>query len=249
MSEPQPARESQRTSGPEPGESEAARERQSHVRHELRAPLAVLYPLISLLRTEAAGPLTATQREYVDMMERHVERLNALVASAAESGWLDCAAAPLEPGVVSLRDVAEEVVSRLKAGDGASHVRVVADGPEAPAWTDREQVGCILHDLLDNAARYASGCAVTVEVGGSAGAAVAVLTVRDQGPGMCAEDVRQAFDFGFRGEAAREAGVAGLGAGLWTCRRLAELNRGTIELDSAEGRGTTVILTLPAARG
>jgi signal transduction histidine kinase len=243
VSEPRPA------SGPERGEREAARGRQSHVRHELRAPLAVMYPLLSLLRDETAGPLTATQREYLEMMERNVARVHALVVSCAESGWLDCAAAPLEPAAVLLREVAEEVVSRLKAEDGAQDLRVVADGPDALAWADREHVRCIVRNLVDNAVRYAPARAVTVEVRGGADRAVAILAVRDEGPGLGAEDVRQAFDFGFRGAAAREAGVPGLGAGLWTCRRLAELNGGIIELDSATGDGTTVTVTLPSTPG
>ena len=237
--------ETRAATGPEPGEREAARERQSHVRHELRAPLAVMYPLLSLLRDEATGPLTATQRDYVDMMERNVGRMNALVTSAAESGWLDCGAAPVEPTAVSLRDVAEEVVSLLKAGDGLAHVQVVTAGPDAVAWADREHLRCIVRDLVDNAVRYAPGHAVTVEVRGSPDGASAVLAVRDEGPGLCAEDLRQAFGFGFRGEAASEADGAGLGAGLWTCRRLAGLNGGTVELDSSEGEGTTVTVTLP----
>ena len=64
-----------------------------------------------------------------------------------------------------------------------------------------------------------------------------------------AEDVAQAFGFGFRGEAARESGAPGLGVGLWTCRRLAERNGGAVELRSTQGQGTVVTVTLPAPAG
>jgi signal transduction histidine kinase len=114
------------------------------------------------------------------------------------------------------------------------------------AWADREDVRCVVHDLVDNAVRYAPGCAVTIEVRRAADGAAAVVAVRDEGRGMSAEDADEAFGFGYRGAAARETGAPGLGIGLWTCRRLAERNGGAIELGSAEGHGTIVTVTLPA---
>ena len=76
---------------PDLGVREAARERQSYVRHELRAPLAVMYPALSLLLDGIAGELTPKQREYLEILERSAERLECFVAGATESGWLDCA--------------------------------------------------------------------------------------------------------------------------------------------------------------
>ena len=240
---------SQSADGCSADQREAARERQSHVRHELRAPLAVMYPLLSLLLDEATGPLTATQREYLEILERNIARMNCLVASAAESGWLDCAGVPSAAATVALRDVAEEVVSRLETGAGAPDVVVVAPSGPVVAWADREDVRCVVHDLVDNAVRYASGGAVTIEVRRAEDAAAAVVAVHDEGRGMSAEDVAQAFGFGFRGEAARESGAPGLGVGLWTCRRLAERNGGAVELRSTQGQGTVVTVTLPGPAG
>lgn len=226
---------------------EAARQRQSHVRHELRAPLAVMYPLLSLLLAETAGPLTAVQRENLEMLERNAERLHALIGSASESGWLDCAAAPQEPAAVPLRDVAAEVLAQLAASDmDVTRVRIVEQGPAAVAWADRDHVRFVVRDLVDNALRHAPGSEVWIRVhGGTA----ATIVVEDDGPGMPAGDLEQAFAFGFRGEAAREAGVPGLGAGLWVCRDLVARNGGSITLVSAAGGGTTVTVTLKAPAG
>jgi len=73
----------------DPGEREAARERQSFVRHELRAPLSVIYPALSMLLDGSAGELTPKQREYLELIERNSERLERLITGAAESGWLE----------------------------------------------------------------------------------------------------------------------------------------------------------------
>ena len=123
--------------GPEPngaGARDDSLERQSWVRHELRAPIAVMYPLLSLLLDEGAGPLTEAQRDYLAMLERNVKRLNALVGSAAESGWLDCAGGGPEPAHVSVADTAEDVVARLNgAAPESVPVLVVREGGPAVA--------------------------------------------------------------------------------------------------------------------
>ena len=86
----------------DPGEREAARERQSYVRHELRAPLAVMYPALSMLLDGSAGELTPKQREYLELLERNAERMERRLAGATESGWLDCAGAAAEPAAVPI---------------------------------------------------------------------------------------------------------------------------------------------------
>ena len=224
----------------------AALERQSFVRHELRSPLAVLYPLLSLLLDEGAGPLTDAQRDYLAMLERNVQRLNALVGSAAESGWLDCAGGAPEPAAVRVADTAEDVVARLVgAGRDEPSVAVVREGGPAVALADPEHVRCIVRNLVDNAVRYGRA-GVEVYVAPGADGRV-VIRVADRGRGMDAADADAAFDFGVRGAAAGETGQPGMGIGLWVCRRLAEVNGGAVELVTAPGEGTTVTVLLPAA--
>src|SRR5450756_2014084 len=65
------------------GNREAARERQSYVRHELRGSLAVMYPALSMLLDGSAVELTPKQREYLEILERSAERLERLIAGAA----------------------------------------------------------------------------------------------------------------------------------------------------------------------
>ncbi len=136
---------------------EAARERQSHVRHELRAPLAVMYPLLSLLLGGGAGELTPQQREYLEVLDRNVVRLEALITGVAASGWADCSAAPWTPAAVVLGEVADELVG-LRAVEGAQGppIRVeAATPPGLRAWADREDVRQILAGLVRNAVAYA----------------------------------------------------------------------------------------------
>ena len=231
-------------------ERAAARERQSHARHELRAPLAVMYPALSMLLDGSAGELTPKQREYVELLERNAERLERRLAGANESGWLDCAEAAAEPAAVPRGEVREEIlaVRRLGGQQGPPIEAERAPGPRAVAWADREQVRTIVANLLGNAEQYSgSGGAIRVRLSASADQPTASLAVEDEGRGIPADELAQVFDFGFRGVAAREAALPGLGIGLWVCRELASRSGGSIAIRSEVGAGTTVTVTLPAA--
>jgi two-component system phosphate regulon sensor histidine kinase PhoR len=229
---------------------EAARERQSYVRHELRAPLAVMYPALSLLLEGAAGELTPRQREYVEIMERNVMRLDGMVNSVADSGWSECAAVPAQPTEVSLGEVVEGIlaVRRFSRQPGPRVDVHIGPRPLPRAVADHDQVQQVLTNLIDNAAHFtpASG---SIEVRLAAGDApgTVTVTVADTGCGVPDHEREQVFDFGFRGVAAIRNGVPGIGLGLWICRELVERNGGSIALAGGPGAGTTVTVVLPAA--
>ncbi len=228
--------------------TEAARERQSHMRHDLRSPLAVIYPLLSLLLDEGAGELTAQQREYLQVLERNVVRLEALVTGVADSGWADCSGAPPLPAEMAPVDVAEEVVTlRRLDGQGGPAISVDAGLKPSPlARADRDDVRQIITDLVRNAVTYTpEDGSIVIRVRGDAGAVA--VEVADTGPGMPPEELARAFDFGFRGERAKQLRAPGLGAGLWICRELAARNGGSLTLTSEFGAGIRATLVLPAA--
>src|SRR5450756_709204 len=219
------------------GNREAVRERQSYVRHELRGSLAVMYPALSMLLDGSAGELTPKQREYLEILERGAERLERLIAGAIQPPAVDGAGAAVEPAAVPLGEVLDEVLAvRRLSGQQGPLIRVEhAPGPRAVAWADRQQVLQIVENLLGNAAQYSSGgAAIRVGVSASGDSPTVSFAVQDEGLGIPAEELPHVFDFGFRGVAAREAALPGLGIGLWVCRELV-------------GRSVTVTVALPAA--
>ncbi|MCX6364327.1 MAG: ATP-binding protein, partial [Actinobacteria bacterium] len=144
----------------------------------------------------------------------------------------------------------EEVLAeRRLGGQQGPRIQVEhAPGPRAIAWADREQVRQIAADLLGNAALYSgSGSVIRIDVSASADSSSVSFAVQDQGCGIPADELVRVFDFGFRGAAAREAALPGLGIGLWVCRELAGRSGGSIAIRSEVGAGTTVTVTFPAA--
>ena len=238
--------------GPDRGKLEAraaaARDRQSFARHELRAPLAVIYPLLALLLDGEAGELTLLQRGHLEVLERNVMRLEALSRSVAESGWADCSAAPPLPVAVSLGDVAEAVVAAARiAAPGGPPLEVAVADPSPCAWADLVDVRQIVSDLVANALAYAPDGPVRLHAGPGRAPGTVELEVADSGPGVPADEREHVFEFGYRGAVARERRVHGLGAGLWVCVRLARRNGGSLRLGGVPGGGLSATLALPAA--
>jgi signal transduction histidine kinase len=231
---------------------EAARERQSYVRHELRAPLSVMYPALSLLLGGGAGEISAKQREYLEIMERNVVRLEGMIASVADSGWPDCAAARAEPAEVPLGDVAESILAVRRFGRlPGPHIDVnIGTRPLPLAIADRDQIHQVLSNLIDNATHFTpeSG-SIQVRLAAGESPGTVTLAVSDTGCGVPDDEIEQVFEFGFRGVAATRGAVPGMGLGLWICRRLVESNGGSISLAGASGAGTTVTVVLPTADG
>ena len=184
------------------------------MRHDLRAPLAVIYPLLSLLLDGGAGELAPQQRDYLQVLERNVVRLEALVTGVADSGWADCSVAPALPAEVALANVAEEVVTlrRMDALEGAPIVVQAGPPPTPWAWADRDDVRQIVTGLVRNAVTYTPvEGSVTIRIRSGDHAGAVAVEVVDSGPGMPPEELARAFEFGFRGQ----AGDASCGRPAW----------------------------------
>ena len=222
-----------------------ARERQSFVRHELRAPLAVMYPALELLLSGQAGPLTSKQREYLDALERSVRRLDGAIASASATGWFDCAAGPLSREELDAAALVREyAAARQRLGERVPGLSIGAG--LSPVWTDRWRLLQVLDALVDNAATHAGPrAAVTLEVA-AASAAVVEFTVRDDGPGIAGDELAGVTEFGHVGERGRDREHPGLGLGLWVAGELVAQIGGELSLASGPGGGLAVTISLPA---
>ncbi|MGV9450353.1 ATP-binding protein [Streptomyces sp. NPDC003635] len=197
--------------------------------HELRSPIASLR---TQLEVAAAHP------ELLDL-EGAVEdtvRLQHLAADLLLLARLD---AGERPGDAQL-DLA--ALAAAEAG-GRAGVSVVADGPVQVAGS-RGQLGRVLGNLLDNAARHArSAVVVTVRRAGDR----AVLQVADDGDGVPEEDRERIFERFVRLDEARSRDDGGAGLGLAIARDVAERHGGTLTVGDAPAGGALFELRLPIA--
>lgn len=118
-------------------------------------------------------------------------------------------------------------------------VPVTSSAPEIFASVDDERMRTVLRNLLENAQKYAGHATIHVAATDDA----VVIRVRDDGPGIPADDLANLFEPFFRVNRSRSKTPAGYGLGLSICKRIVEAHGGTIS--AANDRGAVFTIRLP----
>ena len=206
------------------------------IAHEIRNPLASMSGSIQVLRDEL--PLSAEQEQLMDIVLRESDRLNTTIRSFLEY------ARPHRFAIArfDLRRVLQDAALLLRNSADVREAHTVdVDVPVEPIWLDADegQIKQIVWNLATNGLR-AMPDGGRLRLGSTADGADVVLTVRDEGIGIDAENLDSLFQ-PFHGTFAK-----GSGLGLAIVHRIVTDYQGSIAVDSAPGRGTTVSVRLPA---
>jgi two-component system phosphate regulon sensor histidine kinase PhoR len=219
----------------------------ANVSHELRTPITAVRSAVETLRLTLASDPTASDR-FVDIIDRNAQRLGALVEDLLDLSRIESKEFKAEAKPVSLRSVADQVVSLLRTRIEEKKMEVTNDipGDLPPALADRRAVEQVLTNLLDNAVKYCgSGAKVWVRAARD-GAALRV-EVADTGPGVEPRHIPRLFERFYRVDSGRSRDMGGTGLGLSIVKHLVEAMHGTIGVESTPGRGSAFWFTLPAA--
>ena len=216
----------------------------SAVSHEFRTPLATLRQLTENL---ADGRVGGEERrlEYYGAQLRATSRLSRLVERLLDFGRMEAGAFRYRPEPVAPGELVRSVVDEFEsvAATSGHRIHLAIEPGLPPISADREALAQAVWNLLDNAIKYSPGRpAVWIEVGREDG--LLAIRVRDEGPGLPAEDRQGLFKKFVRGSAARETGVKGTGIGLAMVDHIVRAHGGRIRVDSAPGRGSVFAILL-----
>jgi signal transduction histidine kinase len=165
--------------------------------------------------------------------------------SKIEAGMLE-----MNEEVLSFREIAEDCIRLMRQRASDHGVDLTSDGIEGavPINADRRRIKQLLLNLMSNAIKFTpAGGTVSLryDIDASGGLCFAI---RDTGIGMSPEDLAKALQPFSQIDNDLTRQHDGTGLGLPICKALAELHQGVMTLESAEGEGTTVTISLPAAR-
>ena len=217
--------------------------------HELRTPLSTILGYAETLADEGdlepglRAKFGSTIRDEARRMLRIIEDLMSLSRIEA-----DRFLAPSDS--VSLADVVETAIANVATGRRGSGCEFVVRVPDdlPPLRGDRPQLVQVFDNLLSNAVRY--GCDrpdSKVELSAVHNGRWIVATVVDHGPGIAREHLPRVTERFYRADAARSRESGGTGLGLAIVKHIVERHRGTLEIRSVLGEGTSVTVRLPVA--
>jgi two-component system sensor histidine kinase MtrB len=219
----------------------------SDVSHELRTPLATVRMAADYIHAARTGLPPDAQRAAV-LLERELERFENLLEDLLEISRFDAGVINLEPVEVDLSGLLDEVMDAL---DPIAHGRKVDVGLEVDrsqgqplVAADPRRLDRVFSNLVKNAIEHTVEGGVRIWVG-RRGPEV-VVTVADEGEGIPAEDLPHIFERFYRADVHRARTLGGTGLGLAIALENVNLHRGSIDVQSEVGRGSTFTVTLPA---
>jgi len=188
-----------------------------------------------------------TRDDLLAAIEEESVRLTNFVANLLDMTRLESGTLDLKRDWIDLGDVMRAAAARAKKLWPDRPVALTI-GPDIPLVRgDSSLLEQVIFNLLDNANKYAPpGEPVDIEVKSEKGAAV--LAVTDMGPGIPEQDLERVFAKFYRGVEG-DGRRAGTGLGLAIARGVVDAMGGKIQAESpiAQGRGTRLRITLPAA--
>ncbi|MGP3535832.1 ATP-binding protein [Microbacterium sp. RD1] len=225
-------------------EAERARERLAAVvSHELRNPLTAIMGHAELA-LDGDG-LPAKTREQLEVIDNAAERMQTLISEIlAGSQAVSRESVPVSE--VDARRVLEASLESFRPAAESRRVQVSLDAAESlPLRGDAFRLRQAVDNILSNAIKYTPGGG-SVRIAATEERGRLRIAFADTGIGIAGDDIPRIFDPYFRTRAARESPMTGTGLGMGIVRTIVEQHRGTLEVESELGTGTTVTIDLPS---
>lgn len=219
------------------------------VSHELRSPLASIKQLLTVVLDGLAGELAQKQRELLGRSQLKIQSLLELINDLLDVAKIESGHAFQQQVPLQLGEVLEQTLAlmrpRAEAQKVALELQVPRDLPLILA--DPRSMEELFSNLISNAIQYSpDGGQVTVAAV-SCGDYVE-FSVRDAGVGIEPEEVPKIFDKFYRVKHPKTRQVIGTGLGLAIVKGIVESHRGSIEVESQPGAGTTFRVLLPVSQ-
>jgi len=218
----------------------------SNVSHELRTPLVAVMGYTDMILNGKAGETTETQRDYLDISLRNIEKLVTLIENLLDFSRLNRGAETLNFDTFDLAECAKGSMQIMAPVADARRIDLVLDAPEEPVLVegDKGKLGQVFNNLLSNAVKFnRPDGSVTIEI--QPGSESVAVAVRDTGIGIPPEALEKVFSrfYQYDGSSTRKYG--GTGIGLAIAQDIARLHGSLITASSEEGHGTVFRFALP----
>jgi light-regulated signal transduction histidine kinase (bacteriophytochrome) len=210
--------------------------------HDIRSPLRCISISASLLSKDWQGRLDERANEQLKSILSGASRIDNLAKSLSDYSMAllgdssSCVVLPVELALRTAMSALEKQIAETKA---TIHSEAL---PQLGA--NHEQLNVLFRCLLSNSIEYRGDDPPRIDVNATQYGEDWRFALRDNGKGIASRYQRKVFEPFQR----LQAGARGVGLGLATCKKIVEAHGGGIWLESEEGRGTTVIFTLPADR-
>ena len=217
------------------------REFTANVSHELKTPLQGIIGSAELLENGMVQPDDVPR--FVGHIRKEAQRLVTLIGDIIRLSQLD-EGDEMPRETVDLLTLSQEAADDLTAAAEQKNVTISVTGESTCVSGVRRLLYEVIYNLCDNGVKYnVEGGSVSVRVGTEGGKAV--VSVADTGIGIAPEHRERIFERFYRVDKSHSKASGGTGLGLSIVKHAVQYHHGTVELQSEEGKGTTIRILLP----
>ena len=217
------------------------REFTANVSHELKTPLQGIIGSAELLENGMVKQEDVPR--FVGHIRKEAQRLVTLIGDIIRLSQLD-EGDEMPRETVDLLTLSQEAADDLTAAAEQKNVTISVTGESTCVSGVRRLLYEVIYNLCDNGVKYnVEGGSVSVRVGTEDGKAV--VSVADTGIGIAPEHRERIFERFYRVDKSHSKASGGTGLGLSIVKHAVQYHHGTVELQSEEGKGTTICILLP----
>jgi len=217
----------------------------ANVSHELRTPLSIIKGYTETL-VDGHHDMPVTDRDkFLRTIQRHTERLNSLLEDLLTLSRLESINPGLRRESVALSSMIPSIIDDYRARPAAAvhQLHFAIDANVGELLIDPLKVTQVLENLLDNALKYTPKGS-HIDVSARLRDQEVEVCIRDNGPGIPADDLPHIFERFYRVDKGRSRDKGGTGLGLSIVKHIIQLHGGRVWVESTLGQGTAFYFSL-----
>ncbi len=218
----------------------------SNITHELKTPVTTVGVALEAIKNFKGLNNPELTNEYLDIAQNELNRLNILTDKILKTAIFENKGVEFNPEPVDMEKLVEQVLSSMKLvfEKQGAHVHVEKEGQDFQLMGGPVHLTSVIYNLLDNAMKYSPvdpKIYIKLKTEGNK----VILTIKDHGIGIAPEYRKRVFEKFFRVPTGDVHNIKGYGLGLSYVESVVKSHKGTIEVESEPGKGSSFIITLP----
>ena len=221
----------------------------ANLAHELRTPLAVIQGHLEGMMDGVIEP----SKEQLGSLHEEAIRLNRLIKELRDLSLAEVRQLALEKSSTDINQLISRVVTMLRPMTDEKNIQIncflTKKAPEVTV--DNDRMNQVFYNILVNAIRYSpveSQIQVVTSLVERENWQWLMVSIKDNGTGIAAEDVPYVFDHFYRGDKSRDRKSGGSGLGLAIVKQLVEIHGGQVAVSSEVGKGSIFQVLLPLGK-
>jgi PAS domain S-box-containing protein len=220
----------------------------ANMSHELRTPLNAVLGISEAMLDEVYGPLSAQYRKSIKIIEQSGQHLLELINDILDLAKIEAGKLEIRPSQTSLKHLCESSLCFVRQIAINKNIQLLHHDTYGANCieVDERRMRQVLINLLSNAVKFTpSGGTVELVAQYDATQQQFAFQIRDTGIGIAAANLAQLFQPFIQIDSSLNRQFSGTGLGLTLVKRIIDLHRGTIAVDSTETVGTCFTIALP----